>query len=150
MKVLVQEEDFSLQQEADLLRAQSNGTGAIVSFTGLVRDYHQSDVVEALYLEHYPGMTEKSLYAILEEAASRWPLLDATVIHRIGELKAGEQIVMVVVSSAHRKAAFDACEFVMDYLKTKAPFWKKTRSSEGDFWVDAKEGDDQAADRWNK
>jgi molybdopterin synthase catalytic subunit len=151
LKIAVQAADFSLEQEAELLRAsESPGhpVGAIVTFSGLVRDMHDDQQVTGLFLEHYPGMTEKSLHAIATEAQARWPLLALTIIHRIGELKAGDQIVFVGVSSAHRSAAFSACDFLMDYLKTRAPFWKKSLQRGGEHWVDAKESDTTAADRW--
>lgn len=148
--VRVQREDFSLQAESDLLRALSSNTGAVVTFSGLVRDLHDGVKVRALTLEHYPGMTEKSLQAIAQEAATRWPLQGLIIIHRIGELQATEQIVFVGVSSAHRQAAFSACEFVMDYLKTRAPFWKKCHAADGEYWVDAKQSDDSAALRWQQ
>jgi len=146
--VRVQREDFSLQAESATLRALSSNTGALVTFSGLVRDLHDGIAVRALTLEHYPGMTEKSLRAIAEEAASRWPLQGLIIIHRIGQLPATAQIVFVGVSSAHRQAAFSACEFVMDYLKTRAPFWKKCHAADGEYWVDAKQSDDSAAQRW--
>jgi molybdopterin synthase catalytic subunit len=149
-KICVQHADFSLQEEADLLRAQCSNTGAIVTFSGLVRDWHEGEQVKGLYLEHYPGMTEKSLRAIAETAAVRWPLQGITIIHRIGELLASEQIVFVAVSSAHRHAAFSACEFIMDYLKTKAPFWKKCLQPDKEYWVEAKASDDSAAERWQR
>ena len=148
MKISIQREDFDVGEECRRLSEGRADTGAIVTFTGLVRDLHGQERVEALFLEHYPGMTEKSLRAIAEEAASRWPLLDATVIHRVGELRAGEQIVLVAVSSAHRRAAFEACDFIMDYLKTRAPFWKKSQGPAGEDWVDAKASDRQAMERW--
>jgi molybdopterin synthase catalytic subunit len=147
LKVNVQVADFSLEQEAKALRLD-NSVGAIVTFSGLVRDMHEEQPVNGLFLEHYPGMTEKSLQAIAAEAQARWPLLAITIIHRIGELKAGDQIVYVGVSSAHRGAAFSACEFIMDYLKTRAPFWKKEQTAKGARWVDARAADDAAADRW--
>jgi molybdopterin synthase catalytic subunit len=146
--VRVQREDFSLQAESATLRALSSNTGALVTFSGLVRDLHDGIAVRALTLEHYPGMTEKSLRAIAEEAAARWPLQGLIIIHRIGQLPATAQIVFVGVSSAHRQAAFSACEFVMDYLKTRAPFWKKCHAADGEYWVDAKQSDDSAAQRW--
>lgn len=148
LSVLVQQADFNLQIESDKLRALSTNTGAIVIFSGLVRELHEGKVVQALYLEHYPGMTEKSLVAIAEQAKQRWPLQGVTIIHRIGELLAGEQIVFVGVSSAHRQAAFAACDFIMDFLKTRAPFWKKCREANGEYWVEAKSSDEAAAERW--
>ena len=149
LKISVQFADFSLKHEAESLRLDSS-VGAIVTFSGLVRDMHGEQVVNGLFLEHYPGMTEKSLQAIADEAQTRWPLLAITIIHRIGELKAGDQIVFVGVSSAHRGAAFSACEFIMDYLKTRAPFWKKSLQADGECWVDAKESDETASERWHQ
>lgn len=149
-KISVQHADFSLRDEADWLRAKSSNTGALVTFSGLVRDLHEGEEVKGLYLEHYPGMTEKSLRAIADTAAARWPLQGITIIHRIGELLASEQIVFVGVSSAHRHAAFAACEFIMDYLKTKAPFWKKCLQQDKEYWVEAKASDDSAAERWQQ
>lgn len=147
--ISVQFADFSLKHEAEALRL-GNQVGAIVTFSGLVRDMHDDQQVTGLFLEHYPGMTEKSLQAIAAEAQARWPLLALTIIHRIGELKAGDQIVFVGVSSAHRGAAFAACEFLMDYLKTRAPFWKKSIQANGECWVDAKESDTAASERWRQ
>jgi molybdopterin synthase catalytic subunit len=149
LNISVQFADFSLKHEAEALRL-GNHVGAIVTFSGLVRDMHEDQQVTGLFLEHYPGMTEKSLHAIAEEAQARWPLLAVTIIHRIGELKAGDQIVFVGVSSAHRSAAFSACEFLMDYLKTRAPFWKKSIQASGEIWVDAKESDAVASERWRQ
>lgn len=149
LNISVQFADFSLKHEAEALRL-GNQVGAIVTFSGLVRDMHDDQQVTGLFLEHYPGMTEKSLHAIAEEAQARWPLLAITIIHRIGELKAGDQIVFVGVSSAHRSAAFSACEFLMDYLKTRAPFWKKSIQANGECWVDARESDAAASERWRQ
>jgi molybdopterin synthase catalytic subunit len=149
VRISVQLDDFNLQDEAHALRLDAS-IGAVVTFSGLVRDMHGEQGVRGLFLEHYPGMTEKSLKAIASEAQERWPLRALTIIHRIGELKAGEQIVFVGVSSAHRSAAFSACDFVMDYLKTRAPFWKKSLNSDGDYWVDAKDSDTAASERWNQ
>jgi molybdopterin synthase catalytic subunit len=149
LKINVQFADFSLKHEAEALRLD-NSVGAIVTFSGLVRDMHEDQPVDGLFLEHYPGMTEKSLQAIAAEAQERWPLLAITIIHRIGELKAGDQIVFVGVSSGHRGAAFSACEFIMDYLKTRAPFWKKSLHADGACWVDAKESDETASGRWHQ
>ena len=146
--IKVQRDDFSLQAEAERLRALDSNTGAIVTFSGLVRELHEGIAVRALTLEHYPGMTEKSLLVIAQEAAARWPLQGLIIIHRIGELPATAQIVFVGCSSAHRQAAFAACEFVMDYLKTRAPFWKKCHAADGEYWVEAKDSDESAAARW--
>lgn len=148
MRISIQQEDFSIQEESDALRAISATTGAIVTFAGLVRDLDDKVQVSSLFLEHYPGMTEKSLQDIANEASQRWSIIDATIIHRIGELKACEQIVFVGVSSLHRGDAFAACEFIMDYLKTRAPFWKKTRDESGEHWVEAKQSDEEASSKW--
>ncbi|MCF7362614.1 molybdopterin synthase catalytic subunit MoaE [Vibrio diazotrophicus] len=147
--VSVQVEDFCVAQEYEAL---SSGTdaGAVVTFIGKVRDMNLGDHVTGLHLEHYPGMTEKSLNEICDEAKSRWPLLQLRLIHRIGDLDIGDQVVFVGVSSAHRSASFEACEFVMDYLKTKAPFWKKERTTDGTRWIDSRDSDAKAAQRWVK
>ncbi|UJF18700.1 molybdopterin synthase catalytic subunit MoaE [Vibrio sp. SS-MA-C1-2] len=147
--ISVQEHDFFIADEYQRL-ADSNSVGAVVTFVGKVRDFNQGDDVKGMRLEHYPGMTEKALEEIVIEAEKRWPLLETRVIHRVGDLDLGDQIVFVGISSAHRDAAFAACEFIMDYLKTRAPFWKKERISEGSRWVEAKDSDDQAAERWKK
>jgi molybdopterin synthase catalytic subunit len=144
----IQTADFSVQQECDALRALSKDIGAIVSFCGLVRELHDGATINGLFLEHYPGMTEKSLQSMAEQACSRWPLQGVTIIHRVGQLLPAEQIVLVVVASAHRAAAFAACDFLMDYLKTKAPFWKKCAQGEQQFWVEAKDSDLAASQRW--
>ncbi|WP_281647663.1 molybdopterin synthase catalytic subunit MoaE [Parendozoicomonas sp. Alg238-R29] len=147
--ISVQTRDFDVAAEYQAL-CLSSGTGAAVMFSGLVRDMNLGDSVGGLYLEHYPGMTEKSLEAIVEEARVRWNLDDLRVIHRVGQLKPGDQIVFVGAASAHRQAAFDACQFLMDYLKTRAPFWKREQTTDGDRWVDARDSDAQAAERWNE
>ncbi|MGF1832650.1 molybdopterin synthase catalytic subunit MoaE [Photobacterium sanguinicancri] len=147
--ISVQEADFSVAEEYERL-AQGTSAGAVVTFIGKVRDFNQGDDVTGLSLEHYPGMTEKSLEKIVEQANERWPLIATRVIHRVGDLELGDQIVFVGVSSAHRGAAFQACEFIMDYLKTQAPFWKKERTAEATRWVDARDTDTSAADRWNQ
>ena len=146
--IRVQQADFNLQQESDALRANSHDIGAIVTFSGLVRSQQDGRAIQALFLEHYPGMTEKSLRDIAEQAGRRWPLLGVVIIHRIGELKPGEQIVFVGVTSAHRLAAFEACEFMMDYLKTRAPFWKKCLQEGNEHWVESKDSDQTASERW--
>ncbi len=148
MAVRVQTEDFDIGIEIARLRAGRPGVGAVASFIGTVRDINDGAGVSTLTLEHYPGMTERSLEEICSQAQSRWRLDDCLVIHRYGELQPMDQIVLVVASSAHRGDAFAACEFVMDFLKTQAPFWKKERTPAGDRWVDARESDDAAADRW--
>lgn len=147
-RILVQRADFSLGDEYQRLAARHD-TGAIVTFVGKVRDFNQGEQVKGLALEHYPGMTEKALADIVAQARGRWPLQECTLIHRIGELLLGDQIVLVAVSSAHREAAFEACHFIMDFLKTRAPFWKKELTAEGIArWVEAKQSDDDAAARW--
>jgi molybdopterin synthase catalytic subunit len=147
--IRVQTEDFNQQIEYDRLRAQAS-IGAIVTFTGLVRDNNQGENVASLTLEHYPGMTEKSLAEIVATAKQRWNILDYTVIHRVGELSLQEQIVFVGIASAHRQEAFAACEFIMDYLKTQAPFWKKEVKNSGEsHWVDARESDENALTKWS-
>lgn len=147
-RIVVQREDFSLADEYARLATRAD-SGAIVTFVGKVRDFNQGEEVKGLALEHYPGMTEKALADIVQEARRRWPLQECTLIHRIGELWLGDQIVLVAVSSAHRDAAFDACHFIMDFLKTRAPFWKKELTTEGvQRWVEAKESDNAAAARW--
>ncbi|MEC6815830.1 molybdopterin synthase catalytic subunit MoaE [Photobacterium toruni] len=145
--ISVQHDDFSVADEYAKL-AEGNEAGAVVTFIGKVRDFNQGDTVTGLSLEHYPGMTEKALQEIIVQARSRWPLLQTRVIHRVGDLDLGDQIVFVGVTSAHRGAAFEACEFIMDYLKTKAPFWKKEQTPSESRWVDARETDNSAADRW--
>jgi len=146
--VKVQIEDFDVGEVLASVRRDHPQIGAIVSFVGLVRDMNDHQSVTTLTLEHYPEMTEKSLLAIVDQAQQRWDIMDAVVIHRVGTLKPLDQIVLVVISSAHRQAAFSACEFVMDYLKTQAPFWKKETNNEGERWVEAKSSDDQAQARW--
>ncbi len=145
MGVRVQEADFDVAAELDALGSLDPDVGAVVSFTGLVR----GSGITAMTLEHYPGMTEKALEAIKAEAMGRWPLQGATIIHRVGTLAPGARIVLVAVASRHRGAAFEAAEFLMDYLKTRAPFWKKETAEDGTArWVDARETDTSAADRW--
>jgi molybdopterin synthase catalytic subunit len=148
MTVRVEEADFDISHEIVRLRRNNPKIGAIASFIGVVRDLNDGDQVATMTLEHYPGMTEKSIEAIIEEARGRWQIMDALVIHRVGTLKPLDQIVLVVVSSAHRGEAFAACEFIMDYLKTRAPFWKKEQTPQGARWVDARASDDAAAERW--
>lgn len=138
---------FSMSDEYQWL-AESDLDGAVVTFTGKVRNHNLGDNVSALRLEHYPGMTEKALAEIVDEARARWPMQRVTVIHRIGELFPGDEIVLVGVSGAHRGAAFAAAEFIMDQLKTRAPFWKQEATAEGDRWVAARDSDHQAAGRW--
>ena len=148
MAVRVQQADFDVGAEIAALRRADPGIGAIASFIGLVRDRNDGDAVSGMTLEHYPGMTEKALEGIVDEAKRRWDIVDALVVHRVGELKPLDQIVLVVVTGAHRATAFEACEFVMDYLKTQAPFWKKETTPSGARWVEARATDDQAAERW--
>jgi len=150
MSVSVQTEDFDVGLEAEALTAGRRDVGALASFVGLVREANEGGEISAMTLEHYPGMTEKALEEIVEEARARWSLLDLRVIHRYGRLLPGDRIVFVGVTSAHRGEAFAACEFIMDYLKTRAPFWKKEETPEGGRWVDARETDDHAAARWEK
>jgi len=140
MKVAVQREDFDLGAEMRAI-SKSSKVGAVASFVGLVRDVRMT-------LEHYPGMTENAIRKIVDEAAARWQVMDCTVIHRYGDLEPNDQIVMVAVASAHRGDAFQACEFIMDYLKTQAPFWKKEHRSGSTTWVEARAADDEAAERW--
>lgn len=147
MEVSVQEADFDTGAEIATLTAGGADAGAVASFVGLVRG-GKEDGLSAMTLEHYPGMTEQALEEIVAEAKRRWGLLGVRVIHRVGRLLPGDRIVLVAVSSAHRREAFEACEFVMDYLKTRAPFWKKEDTAEGGRWVDARESDDAAALRW--
>ena len=149
MRVRVQEADFDLGAELAALRAGDARVGALASFVGLVRDINEGAGVSEMTLEHYPGMTEKALEEIVLEAKSRWEIYNALVIHRVGALRPCDQIVLVAVTSAHRGEAFAACEFIMDYLKTRAPFWKREETAEGARWVDARDKDDSAAERWN-
>jgi molybdopterin synthase catalytic subunit len=150
MPVRVQAADFDAGFEIAALRGSDPRVGAVASFIGTVRDVNDAATVASMTLEHYPGMTEKALAAIVAEAHARFDILDALVIHRVGELRPADQIVLVAVTSAHRGDAFDACRFVMDYLKTRAPFWKKEVTAEGARWVDARGSDDDAAARWRK
>lgn len=149
MEVRIQTEDFDAGAEMARLRAGNPKIGAIASFIGVVRDINDGDAVSELVLEHYPGMTEKALQKIVDEAKARWALYDVLVIHRVGRLLPTDQIVLVVTTSAHRGEAFSACEFLMDYLKTRAPFWKNERTPAGSRWVDARDSDDSAAARWS-
>jgi molybdopterin synthase catalytic subunit len=149
MKIRVQGEAFDLGAEVDAMREGRTDIGAIASFVGLARDLNEGSGVVAMTLEHYPGMTEKALAALVEEANSRWALLEVTVIHRVGRLVPGDPIVLVAVASSHRGEAFAACEFIMDFLKTRAPFWKKEETPDGERWVEARASDDAAAERWN-
>lgn len=148
--VRVQQEDFDLSAEVAALRAADPRVGAVVTFVGTVRDMNDGASVAEMELEHYPGMTERALADIVEQAKTRWPLYNALVIHRVGPLQPMEQIVLVAVSSAHRGEAFAACEFIIDYLKTEAPFWKKELTPAGARWVDARVTDDVALAKWGQ
>jgi len=139
---------FDPHVEADRVRVGNPKVGAVVTFLGLMRDFNAGDGVAGMTLEHYPGMTEKALQSIVDEACSRWQLEAVRVVHRVGELTPEEPIVLVAVASQHRGEAFLACEFIIDYLKTRAPFWKKEQTGSGARWVDAREGDEQAEARW--
>ncbi|MDY3116017.1 MAG: molybdopterin synthase catalytic subunit MoaE [Sutterella sp.] len=145
--IRIGEADFNVAEETQKL-SKSGEAGAVVSFLGVVRNANEGDQVYAMELEHYPGMTEKALGKIVNLARERWTLGDITVIHRVGKLLPGDQIVLVLVASAHRKEAFEACEYIMDWLKTEAPFWKKEHTPDGPRWVDARESDEQAKRRW--
>ena len=148
--IRLQREAFDPAAEAAALTRGRTDIGALVTFTGICRGAESGEPIAALTLEHYPGMAEAEIARHVEEAKSRWPLLGVTVIHRYGRIAPGENIVLVVTASAHREAAFAAAEFLMDYLKTQAPFWKQVESAAGRTWVDAKDADDTAAARWNK
>ena len=148
VRVSIQTEDFDLQQEVAALRAGDAGVGAVCCFIGTVRDRNDGSAVVSMELEHYPGMTEKAIEAMIDEAHRRFDILGARVVHRVGLLQPLDQIMMVAVVSAHRGQSFQACEFLMDYLKTQAPFWKKEQTPEGARWVDARVADDKALARW--
>lgn len=148
MAVRVQTGDFDAGAEMAAMRRGNPKIGAIASFVGVVRDLNEGANVAEMTLEHYPGMTEKALEEIVAQARTRWDIYDALIVHRVGTLQPTDQIVLVVVASGHRGEAFQACEFLMDYLKTRAPFWKKEKTPEGGRWVDARKTDDAAADRW--
>ena len=148
LEVKIQSQDFDAGLELTRLRQQSAKSGAIASFIGAMRDLNDGDTISEMLLEHYPEMTEKAILSILKQAEQRWPTTGITVIHRIGRLLPNEQIVFVGVAAAHRGEAFQACEFVMDYLKTQAPFWKKEITDKGERWVDSRASDAQAAARW--
>ncbi len=150
MVVRVQSDDFDIGRDLSALTEGRHDIGGLVSFTGLVRDLGGDEAVCAMTLEHYPGMTEKLLAEIEAEANERWPLSASLIIHRYGKLMPGDQIVLVATASAHRQAAFEACEFLIDWLKTKAPFWKLEETSDGAEWVEARKVDDDAAARWVK
>ena len=150
MSVSVQPQDFDLTAEVRALTAGRTDIGAIVTFTGTVRGEAKGRPITSMTLEHYPGMTETELSKVEAEALARWPLQATRIIHRYGELRPGDNIVLVVAASAHRQAAFEAAEFLMDYLKSRAPFWKKETAGGDGAWVDARETDDRAAERWRK
>lgn len=147
-KIRVGPEDFDLSEETAAIAGDNPRAGAVVSFVGLVRESNDGSSVSTLTLEHYPGMTERALEKIVEEARSRWKIEDVTVIHRVGPLVVGDRIVLTLVSSAHRREAFEACAFIMDWLKTEAPFWKRETTPEGERWVEARESDEAAKARW--
>ena len=147
-RVSIRTEDFDLSIEVAALRAGNPAVGAVCSFVGTVRDRNDGDAVASMELEHYPGMTEKAIETMIDEAHQRFDILGARVVHRVGLLQPLDQIVLVAVSSAHRGQAFQGCEFLMDYLKTQAPFWKKETTPDGARWVDARVVDDAAAARW--
>ena len=150
MTIKVQAEDFDVGAELVALTDGDHGVGGLCSFVGLVRDMAGTEPIGAMTLEHYPGMTEKALVEIEAEACERWPLSSTLIIHRYGRLEPGDRIVLVAAASAHRGAAFEACEFLIDWLKTKAPFWKLEETADGEAaWVEARDSDDDAAQRWN-
>ena len=149
MRALIQQQDFDLAAELASLRADNTGIGALVSFVGLVRDFSGDAPIENITLEHYPGMSEKALDNIIGEASARWHLLGARVIHRVGKLLPGDQIVLVATVAAHRGEAFAACEFIIDYLKTDAPFWKQEQTRDGAHWLETRNSDTQRAQRWH-
>jgi molybdopterin synthase catalytic subunit len=150
MTIRVQQENFDIGLEIAKLSDKNTNVGGVCSFVGMVREFDLGSAITAMTLEHYPGMTEKQLAKIEAEANERWPLEDSLIIHRYGRMEPGEQIVLVVTTSGHRKAAFEACEFLIDWLKTKAPFWKSEETEDGAKWVEAKVSDDEAADKWVK
>lgn len=150
MLISIQTQDFDMARVAKKLCANRNDIGAIVTFSGLVRDQSAEQDLVAMELEHYPGMTEKALESISQQAMERWDIQDLAIIHRVGRLQPADNIVLVVVVSAHRKEAFEASEFLMDYLKTQAPFWKKEITRKGAAWVEAKQSDQQAAENWKQ
>jgi molybdopterin synthase catalytic subunit len=148
--IRIQEADFDIAHEIAALTQGRSDVGAVVTFSGICRGTEDGDAIAALMLEHYPGMAEAEIARHAETAASRWPLTGLTIIHRVGRIQPGENIVLVVTASAHRQAAFEAAEFLMDYLKAHAPFWKREEAASGTAWVDARDRDDAAAGRWTK
>lgn len=149
MSIRVQSAPFDPGDELNAVHSGDLSVGAVVTFTGYVRDINQDAAIQELFLEHYPGMTEKALAKIRDEAMQRWPLIGVQILHRVGALSLAEPIVFVATSSMHREAAFAACEFIMDYLKTRAPFWKKEQTTSGSHWVEGRDSDQQAAARWD-
>ncbi|GAA6152384.1 molybdopterin synthase catalytic subunit MoaE [Pseudoteredinibacter isoporae] len=150
LQLSIQTDDFNIEDEYQYLRQGNSDSGAVVTFLGQVRDFNQGEAVSQLELEHYPGMTESVLKKLLEEADKRWAIDRAKIIHRVGPLNASDKIVWVAVASAHRGDAFHACEFLIDALKTQAPFWKKERSATGERWLDARDSDQDKAQQWMK
>ncbi|MES1982044.1 MAG: molybdenum cofactor biosynthesis protein MoaE [Pseudomonadota bacterium] len=150
MNVSIQQQDFDIAAELSAVRNGNGKIGALVSFAGLVRDFSGDATIQSIYLEHYPGMSERALHKILEQATARWELLDARIVHRVGQLLPSEQIVLVITAAMHRKAAFAGCEFIIDYLKTAAPFWKKEQTSQGVVWVETRDSDVQQMQRWQR
>ncbi len=150
MPVRIQTADFDMSAEIATMRKANPKIGAVASFVGVVRDMNDGDAVAGMFLEHYPVMTESALQEIIAEAHTRWDFFDALIIHRVGQLAPLDQIVFVAVTSAHRGDAFDACHFIMDFLKTNAPFWKRESTPAGERWVDARVTDDAAAARWKR
>lgn len=148
MSVSIQENDFDLAAELATLRSGNSKVGALVSFVGLVRDFSNEGKIENIFLEHYPGMTEKALHKIIHEATARWNLLGVRVIHRVGELRPNDQIVLVATAALHRGEAFAGCEFIIDYLKTAAPFWKKEQTGQGAKWLETRDSDVQRMEHW--
>jgi molybdopterin synthase catalytic subunit len=148
--ISIQNEDFDVAAELDALRRTGTGVGAIASFVGLMRDFNDGAAVSAMELEHYPGMAEKILVDLLEQARRRWDIIGARIIHRVGRLEPGDRIVLVAVASAHRADAFAACEFLVDFLKSRGPFWKREQTAGGERWVEARESDNEAIARWKK
>ncbi len=150
MSISIQEHDFDVAAEMAALRSSSSKIGALVSFVGLVRDFSQEGQIENIYLEHYPGMTEKALGKIIDEATKRWNLIGTRVIHRIGALMPNDQIVLVLTAAGHRREAFASCEFIIDYLKTAAPFWKREQTDHGGKWLETRDSDIQRMEHWIK
>jgi len=148
LMIVIQQQDFNTSEEIKRLQEMSSTVGAVATFVGIVRDFEGQAPLCKLLLEHYPGMTESRLESISVEARKRWKLIDISIIHRVGELMIGDQIVFVGVASEHRQDAFSACQFVMDYLKTDVPIWKKAFTEEGEYWIDAKSSDGDAMDKW--